>query len=182
MIGIMSNRFVERFLAATRHRQTLDRGSVLFHREDPVRFVFVVVDGLVALTRPQADGTGITLQRAGPNSVLAEASVYSRAYHCDGVAEAPSQVAAMPLRRFLEQLSKDRAFADAWAESLAGEVQRARYRAEILTRRTVAERLDGWLAWPGNALPDRGDWKDLAAQLGVSPEALYRELAKRRPG
>jgi hypothetical protein len=45
--------------------------------------------------------------------------------------------------------------------------------------RVLAPRLDTWLDWRG-ALPPKGDWLRLAAELGVSPEALYREIAKRR--
>jgi hypothetical protein len=30
------------------------------------------------------------------------------------------------------------------------------------------------------AFPEKGDWKLVASQIGVSPEALYREIAKRR--
>jgi hypothetical protein len=29
-------------------------------------------------------------------------------------------------------------------------------------------------------LPSKGEWKALAEDIGVSPEALYRELSKRR--
>jgi DNA-binding phage protein len=29
-------------------------------------------------------------------------------------------------------------------------------------------------------LPDKGRWQDVASELGVSREALYRELARRR--
>jgi hypothetical protein len=43
----------------------------------------------------------------------------------------------------------------------------------------VAERLDAWLGGE-RALQEKGTWQDLAAELGVSREALYRELAKRR--
>jgi hypothetical protein len=49
-----------------------------------------------------------------------------------------------------------------------------------LSLKTVAERLEGWLIWRGGGLPPKGAWKDIAAEIGVSPEALYRELAKRR--
>jgi CRP-like cAMP-binding protein len=52
-------------------------------------------------------------------------------------------------------------------------------RAEIRTLRTVAERLDAWLG-EGNVLPDKGRHQDVAAELGVSREAFYRELARRR--
>jgi hypothetical protein len=40
--------------------------------------------------------------------------------------------------------------------------------------------LDGWLAWRENEPVSNGQWKNIAAQTGVSPEALDRELAKRR--
>jgi hypothetical protein len=43
----------------------------------------------------------------------------------------------------------------------------------------VAERLDAWLGAEGG-LPDRGRWQELAEELGVTREALYRELARRR--
>jgi hypothetical protein len=42
-----------------------------------------------------------------------------------------------------------------------------------------ADRLDAWLE-EGNRTPERGRWQEVAAELGVSREALYRELALRR--
>jgi CRP-like cAMP-binding protein len=45
----------------------------------------------------------------------------------------------------------------------------------------VAERFDAWLD-EGHSLPEKGRWKDVAAELGVTREALYRELARRRSG
>ena len=70
-------------------------------------------------------------------------------------------------------------FARAWVTHLAGEVRDARLRAEILTLKTVAERLDAWLADSGR-LPEKGGWKAIAREIGTSPEALYREIARRR--
>lgn len=49
----------------------------------------------------------------------------------------------------------------------------------IRTLRIVAERLDAWFG-EGHALPSKGEWQTLAFELGVSREALYRELARRR--
>ena len=71
-------------------------------------------------------------------------------------------------------------FAEAWALHLAHELQATRLRAEILSLRTVAERLDAWIAWNGDAVPPRGTWRTVASEIGTSTEALYRELAKRR--
>lgn len=58
-------------------------------------------------------------------------------------------------------------------------VQAARLRAEIRSLPKVADRLDAWLA-AGNRLPERGQWQDAAAELGVTREAMHRELSRRR--
>lgn len=161
-------------------RRALDVGATLFHQGDTVRAMFVVEDGLVELIRRQTNGSAIVLHRAGPGAVLAEASAYSATYHCDAVADQPLRVVEFAKAAFLDLLARQPALSAQWAARLAREVQSARYRSEVLTRKTVADRLDGWLAWPGNALPSKGEWKAVAAQIGVSPEALYRELAARR--
>jgi CRP-like cAMP-binding protein len=87
----------------------------------------------------------------------------------------------VPKAKMAEALRSDAGFAARWAAYLAEQVQAARLRAELLSRKTVAARLDGWLGWHGGVLPPKGEWKSLAAEIGVSPEALYRELGRRRP-
>lgn len=177
MIEIM---FEDLFSDAAGQWRVLEPGAALFRQSDRVRAVFAVAEGMVDLIRRQADGGAIVLHRAGPGTLLAEASVYASAYHCDAVAARTSRLVEIPKAAFLARLDADRVFAARWEAHLARAVQAARYRAELLSLKTVAERLDGWLAWPGNAPPAKGEGKALAAQLGVSPEALYRELAKRR--
>ncbi len=66
------------------------------------------------------------------------------------------------------------------ARHLAREAQAARLRSELLSLRRLADRLDGWLALNDGMLPPKGRWSTIAADLGVTPEALYRELSRRR--
>lgn len=176
----MSKGFVEQLVAMAERRRRVAQGEHLFHRGDRVRFLFVVDEGAVELVRPQPNGAPIVLQRAGHHDVLAEASLYSQNYHCDAVAISPSVVFAVSRPALLARLRDDSTFGEMWSAHLASEVQSARYRSEILTRKTVAERLDAWLDWHGVCLPPKGEWKGLAARIGVSPEALYRELGLRR--
>ncbi len=77
-------------------------------------------------------------------------------------------------------MTDDPGLGQSWAAYLAREVQATRARAEILALRTVAGRLDAWLAMHAGVMPPRGDWKSIAGEIGVSAEALYREMAKRR--
>lgn len=67
-----------------------------------------------------------------------------------------------------------------WNAYMAREIQHARRSAEIISLRTVAARLDAWIAWNDGKFPPKGEWKTVAEDMGTSPEALYRELSKRR--
>jgi len=176
----MNENFVEQLVAKSGKRQLIDQGSYLFHEGDSVDAIHIVLDGMIELVRYQRDGTSIVLQRAVSQSVLAEASIYSEFYHCDAVAKFPSRVFQLPKSIFLTLLQQDKNLFNSWAARLAREVQTARSQVEILSRKTVSERLDGWLVWNGTELPPKGAWKGIADQIGVSPEALYREIAKRR--
>jgi CRP/FNR family transcriptional regulator, dissimilatory nitrate respiration regulator len=158
----------------------LAAGQLLFHRGDPVRRTYVVDGGAVHLVRHHADGSALVLQRAVAGDMLAEASLFAEHYHCDAVAVVPSRLRAMPRAAVLARLGEGKGLAEALAAHLAAQVQNARQRAEILSLRTVAQRLDAWLAGNAGALPAKGAWKRVAMEIGVSPEALYREFAARR--
>jgi len=161
-------------------RRKLTQGAWLFHQGDSVRMVYFVIAGCVELVRHTHEGKPAILQRAGSGTMLAEASVFSDLYHCDAIATQTSQIAEMPRSEFLQRTISDPAFASSWMEHLARQIQSARLRSEILTLKTVAQRLDAWLAFNDNKLPRRGERSNLAKQIGVSPEALYRELAQRK--
>lgn len=180
MIAVMSGDVTELLKHLRSAERALAAGGLLFHRGDPVEHLFLVLDGTIELTRHRADGGMVVLQRAAPNAVLAEASVFSERYHCDASAVTPSVLLAVPIAVVRAKLVQSPEFAEAWAMYLAHEVQAARLRSEILSLKTVAERLDAWLLSHGECLPAKGAWKSLAHEIGVSPEALYRELSRRK--
>ena len=154
-------------------------GQYLFHREDRVKSMILIESGVAKLIRHHPDGTSIVLQRAGPGSILAEASLFTLKYHCDAIAASPV-VARLVSQKATQQLFfAKQDFAKAWVTHLASEVRRARLRSEILTLKTVAERLDAWLLDSGS-LPQKGNWKAVAQEIATSPEALYREIARRK--
>lgn len=156
-----------------------EAGSRIFHNGDPVQRLHLVESGRVDLVRQSKSGALIILQRATNGQVLAEASVYSKAYHCDAFAVSESIVRVTSLSEFHRRLEEDPKLSRVWASYLAQAVQSSRLRAEIRALRTVAERLEAWIG-ADRPMPDKGEWQDLANELGVSREALYRELAKRR--
>lgn len=158
---------------------SVPRGAQLFLQGSPVKSLFLVISGDICLQRHQTDGSFVILQRAASGDVLAEASLYSHYYHCHAIAQQNSRVCALPKASVIALLQKDHNFCRNWIMHLSREVQQARFRSEMLSLKTVAGRLDAWLNWRNEALPPKGDWKSLAGQLSVSPEALYREIARR---
>lgn len=160
-------------------RQFTPRDFV-FRQGDPVRSLHLVEEGEIRLVRHQIGGCALTLQRASAGAILAEASLFSERYHCDAVAVRATRTLALTKSALRDMLLRDAGFAEQWSGYLAREVQTARLRAETLALRTVAERLDAWIASNEGCLPIKGGWKSIATEIAVSPEALYRELARRR--
>lgn len=177
MIWIMSEDLHTLFNDGT--VRSLAKNDPLFFTGGPVTSMYLVTMGQVDLVRHTASGTRILLFQAEAGKILAEASAYSEIYHCDGIAAAPSQVLSVPVTTFNARLDQNGALARLWAAQLARGLQAARMNSAIKSLRTVDERLDAWLA-DGRAIPTKGEWQRLAQALGVTREALYRAMAKRR--
>lgn len=154
-------------------------GEYLFHSGDQVASMYLVESGQIDLVRVSPSGTRFILNRANAGAILAEASAYSPIYHCDGQASTKATLLRLPVANFLDRLHASAPLTQAWAAQLARTLQKSRMQSEIRTLKTVAERLDAWLV-DNPDLPPKGQLQDLAHILGVSREALYRELAKRR--
>lgn len=176
----MSGELLEGLLKLPSREQQLPTGEVLFRADDPVRSMFCILSGEVRLTRSLPHGLQLTLQRAGPGAVLAEASLFAANYHCEAIACQPTIAKVISRRRIEVALAGDAGFARAFMRHLANEVQRTRAIAETLSLKTVAERLDAWIAVNGGVLPPKGRWRQVASEIGSTPEALYRELARCR--
>jgi CRP-like cAMP-binding protein len=140
--------------------------------------MYLVRSGMIALERPLADGTALTLNVATNGMALAEASFFATTYHCDAIARINAEIVIMPRATFRSALRERPDAALSLIETHAKEVQSQRTRIEILRLRRVSDRLDAWLDL--HEEPPRGEWIRVADQIGVSPPALYRELARRR--
>lgn len=167
-------------LAELGRARELRRGEVLFNQEDPAEAIFWISRGRLRLERHLAGGRVVTLSVARAPSLLAEASLFSRRYHCRAVAETAATITTVPGAVVLELLDGDGGFARSLVHVLAGEVRWLRQLLELRNVRPASERLLGYLA----LRQDRGEPPDdrplaaLATELGLTPEALYRILAR----
>lgn len=132
------------------------------------------------MLRRQRDGEVFILQRAVSGTPVAEASLFSTYYHCAAVAVGETEVDVWKHQQVPALIENNAPAALAYAQNLAEAVRQARIHSEIVSLRRVADRLDAWLAWHDGQLPARGSWAQVAREIAVAPEALYRELACRR--
>ena len=160
----------------------LKAGEALFRLGDKTAGLFEILTGRVRLTRVDRSGHEVILYVAGPGETLAEASLFSPAYHCDAIASTDAVVRIYPKPALLAAFDKDPKAAQAFTATLARQVMNLRTRIEQRNIRSARERVRHYLALnaaaDGRTVVLRGTLKDLAAELGLTHEALYRTLAK----
>lgn len=166
--------------AAARDRR-LQAGQTLFRSGERTAGLYQVLIGQVRLVRIDRSGREAVLQSAAAGETLAEASLYSPIYHCDAIATTEAVVRLYPKSVLLEELKRDPNVAQAFSAMLAQQVMALRTRLEGRNIRSARDRVRHFLALntgaDGRTVALPGTLKDLAADLGLTHEALYRTLA-----
>ena len=166
--------------------RALKAGETLFHLGDRSIGFYEVLSGRVRLVRVDRAGHEIVLHVANAGDTIAEASLYSPAYHCDAIASTAASVRLYPKDAILGALARDRKAAQAFAAGLARQVMSLRTRIEQRNIRSARERVRHFLALnagaDGRTVILQGTGKDLAAELGLTHEAFYRTLAALESG
>jgi CRP/FNR family transcriptional regulator, dissimilatory nitrate respiration regulator len=159
----------------------LKAGEPLFHLGDKTAGLYEVIAGRLRLMRVDRSGHEIVLYVAGEGETIAEASLFSPAYHCDAIAASDAVVRVYPKAAVLAAFAKDPKAAQAFAATLARQVMNLRTRLELRNIRSARERVRHFLALnasaDGRTVELRGTVKELANELGLTHEALYRTLA-----
>lgn len=114
-------------------------GDTLFRQGDPALAIYFVERGSLRLERVTLAGTLVVLHTACEGELLAEGALAASHYHCNAVAQSPSQVRVYAKAQILAHLPP-------------GSVG---YGLVTIHR----------------------ELQDIAAELGLSREALYRTLA-----
>lgn len=107
-------------------------------------------------------------------------SLESKAYHCDAIASAPSNLLAFPVEAFKQALANDPMFCRKWQSILAREVRKLRAQCERLGLRTAEERIRHYIESEGvdGAVELSMTKKAWATDLDLTHEALYRALKR----
>jgi len=172
----------ERLVEKPAARRSLAAGEALFRAGDRVRAVFVVVEGSVRLVRVSRAGSEVTLHRARAGESFAEPALFSEHYHCDAVAETESEVLEYGKSEILARLASEPQRMMDLLRHLGGQVQSLRSRAEMLALHSATDRLMAFLrlhaASDADVVQLDSTWKQVASEIGLTHEALYRALAR----
>lgn len=177
--------FTQEWLSAAVRAGAVDRkvpaGRALFRAGDKTVGFYEVLRGKLRLVRYDRSGREAILQAASVGDTLAEASLYASTYHCDAIATTEALVRLYPKTLFLVELKRDPKLAQSFTAMLARQVMDLRTDLERRNIHSARDRVRHFLAL--NVGGDRctvtlpGTLKDLAADLGLTHEALYRTLA-----
>lgn len=160
----------------------LREGEMLFRIGQRTAGLYEIVSGRVKLVRVDRSGRETVLHNASAGDTLAEASLFSARYHCDAVAATPATVRLYPKAAVLAQLRRSPDAAQSFIARMARQVMGLRTQLARRNIRSARERLRHFLVLnvgaDGRTVELPGTLKELAAELGLTHEALYRTLAR----
>ena len=161
-------------------KRRVPAGTALFRQGDPTIGIFVLLRGTLRLQRVTPDGAAITLHLVRPGVMFAEASLFTTRYHCDAIADSDCLAGHYPKAQLTDRLRSDPEALWAFSAELAQRLQSMRQRYELKQIRSAPQRVLQFLRLrcdPDGCYRTEASLKDVAAELGLSHEALYRALA-----
>ncbi len=165
----------------TLENRSLARNEVLFRQGEKVTAIYFVETGRLRLERRTFDGRSLVLGTTSAGKFFVEAALFADIFHCDAVATEPSQVRIYPKGAVLNALRADPANAMSFLSLVAHQVIELRQRLELMKVRSAKERvilyLDLNAGSDGRTVELRSHLQDIASELGLTREVLYRTLA-----
>jgi CRP/FNR family transcriptional regulator, dissimilatory nitrate respiration regulator len=161
--------------------RVLAQGELLFRQGHRAAAIYKVESGQLRLVRRTLDDHLVILHTARQGEFFAEASLFAEVYHCDAVAAAPSSVRIYPKEIVISVLRESPTLTETLMARLASQLQELRARMELRNIRSARERVLQYVRLrsgdTNRTIPISGQLQDIAAEIGITREALYRTLA-----
>lgn len=169
-------------LQAVTTYQNLSNGQVLFHRNEASKAIYAVKSGQIRLLHYTKSGQAISHYTIYAGEICAEIALFLNTYTCNAIAEEPTQVLVFPKQEFLNTLQQDSAFAIAFMMQLSYCLHTTKVMVELRSIRSAQERVLHYLRLMAppekNTVVLEQPLKNIASELGISPEALSRTLTQ----
>ncbi len=160
--------------------------GLLFSHDDPVDYIYILLAGMVTISRYHEDGAQAIIETITPVRLFAEAAAFLQG-HYPATAEyaSGSRIISIPVAPFLKKLSASPQTAFSILGSLALREQELSAQLDTLKLHTPSQRLlqyflehiPGDVSGP-HTLTLRHDKAVVAKKLGITPESLSRLLAR----
>lgn len=157
-------------------------GHVLFTQHEPAAAIFVLVSGQIQLVNYIEDGQQVHHYSVKAGESFAEMALFNEVYGCTAIARASSQVLVLPKQPFLIALRQHPDLAETFMARLAYRLHESKILLELRSIRSAQKRVMHYLQL--NVQPDDitvtidRPLKEVADDLGLTPEALSRALTK----
>jgi CRP/FNR family transcriptional regulator, dissimilatory nitrate respiration regulator len=155
-------------------------GEPLFSVDEPINYLFQIQTGQVKLVRFTLEGHETLLHFARAGQFIAEASLFATHYHCDAIAAEPTEIIGLSKQNILNEFIYNPQVAQQFLRVLARQVMSLRTQIERRNIRSSKIRILHYMQAnqkKNGKIYLLGSLKDLAAELGLAHESLYRTLA-----
>jgi len=159
----------------------LRQGDYLFQPGDAATCLYGIEEGAIRMVRFGAEGQELVIYRAGRGETFAEAALFGDIYHCAVLAEVDSLIWTFPKEEILEVMGREPALLQRYSALLSRQVRDLRTLLEVRTVRAADERILYFLQLHADGtgcFQLSSTLMDLAGQLGLAHETLYRGLKK----
>ncbi|MEO1427775.1 MAG: Crp/Fnr family transcriptional regulator [Cyanobacteria bacterium J06632_19] len=162
--------------------ENLVAGQVLFHYRDPAKYIFALEIGRIRLVRYTCEGNLVIFQIVRMKESFAESALFTELYDCHAIAEVPSRVICYPKTIIWELLQDNIELALNLLQKCNLKSQSLKKLLELRSIRSARERLLQYLLLMATTEKTRifldRSYKDIANELGLSSETLYRNLSE----
>ena len=165
----------------TTRPRVLKSREILFHQDESAQSLFVIVSGRLRLTRYTLDGSAITLQVMRNGNLVGAEAAYFPCYSCCAIAETETVVNVWPVEEFRHRIALSPEFALSFSKHLVSAIANLNNSLELRGIRSARSRI---LRYFRLVLPEDQETiqfdrplKDIANELGLTPEVFYRTLS-----
>ncbi len=157
-------------------------GEVLFHHQDTAQYVFALKKGRIRIERSTCEGNLVIFNIVRAGESFAESALFTKTYHWNAVVEIPSSVIYYPKNIVWQVLNDQPHLALKLLPKLDRQSQSLEKLLLLRSIRSARARLLQYILL--STLPEQTkvqfdrSYKDIADELGLSAEVLYRSLSE----
>jgi CRP/FNR family transcriptional regulator, dissimilatory nitrate respiration regulator len=160
--------------------RNLAPGQVLYRQGDCARAIFVLEMGQMKIVRRNSERKTMLMRIVTPGESFGIRALLSEVYENEAIAEIPSQIHVYPKQALFEVLKQRPDLAGSFIGSLAEQIHMLEDRLELRSISSARERIIRYLHTHAHGKTAVFDTplKDVAIDLGLSREVLYRTLSQ----